>query len=492
LQDSTFLVAGWSRDTLFNDHLDFELLKYNWHGQLMTRFSIANPYCIVSEREDTHSEVNGIYVQFEQSILDDTYSQTLYWFNDQLDTLFSRIVQSPFLDSTWIDSDFMYSQYATLSEDTCLFYSFGVWKPETTGNDVCIKKLSPTGEELWTYIYATYAEVDACYALLPQEDGGVIAGIYQTTVDGNPSQDKLIKIDSSGDEQWQIDVPGGYITKLINCIISDEDNLVMSGRYHAINEPSSGTLPITLKVDTLGNVIWATIAGEYEQDNRKDYTNVVQTCDSNYVAGGTWWSFPGSEEIIQGQNNADYDSFAHIVKLDRNNGGIIWERQYRFLQVYQDNHILVDMKATLDGGVIFCGEARDSYGVLDDPRQQGWLVKLDECGCLVPGCDSLCGYVGCGVADTAFFPVFGNHFIIGPNPANDFLNIYVGSLEYLNRESLNFTLYDVQGKLVYEFVPTEINTTYMLSTERFASGLYVLTLRNDGGVLQQQKLVISK
>ena len=150
------------------------------------------------------------------------------------------------------------------------------------------------------------------------------------------------------------------------------------------------------------------------------------------------------------------------------------------------------MKATLDGGVIFCGEARDTYSILAPPIQQGWLVKLDECGCLVPGCDSLCSYVGCGVQDTAFFPVFGDHFIIGPNPASQFINIYLGSLESLNLESLNFQLYDIQGKLVYSFNPTTPETTYMLSTENFASGLYVLSLREGERILQQQKIVVER
>lgn len=492
LKDTTYIVAAWSRDTLTNNHLDFELLKFNAQGVLSERTSISNPTQIVNEQEDANSEAMGFYAQFEQSVFETQYAQTIFYFDEHIDTLHKVVVQSPWKDSTWIDSDFMYSQFLAISSDSSTFFSFGIWNPLTTGNDVCIKKLSLTSEELWTYINATNA-TDACYALLPQDDGGVIAGIYQTTVDGNPSQDKLIKIDSSGDEQWQINAPGGYITKLVNCIIGDGDELVLSGRYHAVGELSDGTLPIVLKMDSLGNEIWANIQGTYEDGIRKDFTNIVQTCDSNYVAGGSWFSFPGSEEMIEGQNNPDYDQFANIVKLERETGEILWERKYRFLEIYRDKHTLVDMKATLDGGVIFCGEARDGYSILAPPMQQGWLVKLDECGCLVPGCDTLCSYVGCGISDTTTsLPSFGSHFIIGPNPASQFINIYVGTLESLNLEYLHFTLHDLQGKLVYEFEPIQTETTYMLSTEIFASGLYVLSLSDGERVLQQQKIVVAK
>ncbi|MFN0030740.1 MAG: T9SS type A sorting domain-containing protein [Flavobacteriales bacterium] len=223
-------------------------------------------------------------------------------------------------------------------------------------------------------------------------------------------------------------------------------------------------------------------------------SNIVQTCDSNYVAGGTWLSAPGSEEIIEGQNNPDYDEFAHIVKFERNTGDIVWERKYRFLEIYRDQHTLVDMKATPDGGVIFCGEARDAYHIYDPPYQQGWLVKLDECGCLVPGCDTLCQYV-CNVptdtTDSSFFPVFTSHFIIGPNPASDFINIYYGPSPTLPQgKGVAFDIHDVQGKLVYSFVPTTTETTYMMSTEILAAGMYVISLRNGDEVVEQRKVVV--
>ena len=499
LLDSTYIVSAWSRDTLTNDHLDFELLKFNQNGEQTDRQSFSNPTCIVSIPEDTGSEAESIYVQFEQSVYDNKYAHTLYWFDANADTLFSRIFQSPYKDSLWSEADYMLAYFAALNADSFLFYSTGIWKLNTTGNDVCIKKISPTGEELWTYIYATDA-TDACYALLPQNDGGVIAGITEGVWEENYyGYSRFTKIDSLGNEEWVLNssdiIPNNvYGTQ---CLIQDGSQLISCGSFKPVNQSGYGKSKV-IKFDFYGNLIWQREYGEYTDYNVywEKLTNIVQTCDSNYVVGGDWYTYtPTPDNDEDDENRWD----AYIVKLNRENGEIIWERNFHYLDVPNDQHKMVDMKATLDGGIIFCGESRDATPTakadyeIEYPRQQGWLVKLDECGCLVPGCDTLCNYVGCGIADTTTsLPSFGSHFIIGPNPAAQFINIYIGTLESLNLEYLHFTLHDVQGKLVYEFEPTQTETTYMLSTEKFANGLYVLSLSDGERVLQQEKLVVEK
>ncbi len=499
LSDTTYIVAAWSRDSITNDHLDFELVHFNAMGNWLDRKSFNTPDCIVNISQESESHVENYFVQTEQSIFNGQYAHQIFYYESSLDTVKSIFVQSPFLDSTWIDSDFMNYQFSTLSKDTCLFHSIGVWKPETTGNDVCIKKFSPTGEELWTYIYATYAEVDACYALLPQDDDGVIAGITEGVWAGNDyGYSRFTKIDAQGNEEWVIDsrdlIPNNVYGT--HCLIADGANLISCGSFKVADLEASGKAKI-IKFDLEGSLIWQREYGEYTDYNVywQKLTNIVQTCDSNYVAGGDWYTWTPTPDIDD-DDESHWD--AYIVKLDRDNGEIIWERNFHYLEVPNDQHKLVDMKATLDGGVIFCGESRDATNTSDAnyeieyPRQQGWLVKLDECGCLVPGCDSLCSYLDCGTTDTTFFPTFSNYFIVGPNPASQFINIFLGSLDSLSLESLNFELHDVQGRLVYSFKPTTAETTYMLSTGNFAGGLYVLTLKQNNQVLQQNKIAIER
>ncbi|MFN0030739.1 MAG: hypothetical protein ACKVOR_01120 [Flavobacteriales bacterium] len=170
--DSTFIVAGYTADSETGDHLDFVMLEFDMQGNLLNEATIETPGCFTNIYEEGDSYVGGLYIQHEQAIYENVYAHRLFWYNNELDTLFTKFVQSPYKDSLWDDAEFMYSQYAVLAPDSCLFYSFGVWKPETTGNDVCIKKYSPNGHELWTYIYESDAEVDVCYSILPQPGGG--------------------------------------------------------------------------------------------------------------------------------------------------------------------------------------------------------------------------------------------------------------------------------------------------------------------------------
>ena len=100
--------------------------------------------------------------------------------------------------------------------------------------------------------------------------------------------------------------------------------------------------------------------------------------------------------------------------------------------------------------------------------------------------------MGCGeISDTTFFPVLNSQFIVGPNPANQFINIFFGG-DTLNIESLNFVLSDIEGRLVYSFKPTSTETTYMLNAEQFARGLYVLSLNDGKRILQQEKIVLER
>jgi outer membrane protein assembly factor BamB len=495
--DTSYIISGWSIDESLHDHLDFQLMKFDQYGATLQASNFNTPACSVGIMEDSGSQVQGYYMQIEQSLLNGNYAYQLFYFNENLDTLFTTKIQSPYADSMWIDSDFMQYEYAIVAMDTSTFIAHGIYHPVGI-NDICIKKLSPTGEELWTYIYATDG-TDACYALLPQDDGGVIAGIAEGIWEENPYQyTRFTKIDAQGNEQWIIDSRNLFAngTYKAECLIQEGPNLIACGSFKQVGLSGYGKSKI-IKFDFDGNLIWEREYGEYTDYNVywETLTNIVHTCDNNYVAGGDWYTYTPTPNIANDDENR-WD--AYVVKLDRDTGEIIWERNFHYLDVPNDQQKLIDMKATLDGGIIFCGESYDATSTananyeIEMPRRQGWLVKLDECGCLVPGCDTLCRYVGCAAIDTtAYFPPVANQFIVGPVPATQFINIYFAGGD-LDLAQTQFQMYDLQGRLVYSFVPDAANTTYMLSTEKFASGTYVLHLSHNGAKVQEQKIIIAE
>lgn len=168
----------------------------------------------------------------------------------------------------------------------------------------------------------------------------------------------------------------------------------------------------------------------------------------------------------------------------------MWERFYHFVVSQDDDHEIEDLKATPDGGVIFCGEATD--GDTDNPDiefsiQQGWVVKVDACGCLVPRCDEEC-MVAIDDRETEQ-PVY---FKVGPIPATQYLNVYLplSTVQVLTKPK--FALYDMNGCKITEFEASQGNCTYMLVAENYASGTYVLTLLSSDVLVQSKQVIIGR
>ena len=152
-----------------------------------------------------------------------------------------------------------------------------------------------------------------------------------------------------------------------------------------------------------------------------------------------------------------------------------------------DNHSIKDFKRTADGGYILCGES--SGNMTGQPNQQGWLLKLDSMGCLVPGCHL-----------TAVENIAGQEEIaikVYPNPvqAGEYLNFYIPTVQTRliasPHNGLQAHLYNISGKLIQNHSLPSDDATYMLSTDGMAPGTYILQILDERGrVLGAEKIVI--
>ncbi|MEO0405238.1 MAG: T9SS type A sorting domain-containing protein, partial [Bacteroidota bacterium] len=144
---------------------------------------------------------------------------------------------------------------------------------------------------------------------------------------------------------------------------------------------------------------------------------------------------------------------------------------------------LNDLKATSDGGYIFCGESRDhsvELGYSEGPEQQGWLVKVDEYGCLVEGCH-LTDNINVWEQESDI-----QYFKAGPIPVSQYLTVYQS---FQPPSSSMYQLMDMNGKVIEEFSATNKGTTMMLDLSHYPSGNYLLVLMNKNQVLQKQKII---
>ncbi len=337
---------------------------------------------------------------------------------------------------------------------------------ETTANDFMIQKMTPEGEILWTYEYATAQDPDICDVVLPTEDGG---GVFFPRI-LEESISLVRKLNSEGLLMWEFNTLFDEWNGRVRDAIIEDDLIIAASSWN--DDSEFGVIPSVLKFDTLGNFLWHTPVWQNDYSPNHKGRQIVKSQNGGYVLGG----------IHYDSSVEPHDKSAFLAKVSEE-GELLWQRRYKHLDLDFDDHELYDLRATSDGGYIFCGESEDRWPaqeLTEPPYQQGWLVKVDEHGCLVEGCH---------LSDTVSEIEVENkeYFKVGPIPASEYLNIY--QAQQVSPLAV-YELYDLQGKLVKSIPSADKNTTLMVDITDLSSGNYVLSLRERSKLLQSKKVTI--
>jgi hypothetical protein len=469
-----FLISGVATDTTsgslvyrqFFRNIDFE-------GNLLTTQFFGNDSLQFISFEDINVWLSPeILLISTSSFINGVDHGSLFWL-DQFGNVLSRndYMSPSFVDETPFNL-WMKPSDICVTEGEEIYLAAQITGSET-GNDVCVLKLDSIGEIIWEYIYATSASYDLCYSIGTNAAGGVVLAVREFDVGSDPVV-KIIEVNGNGEEISQEELP---LTTAINDFILVDESMV-AATYR--KEPSIGHLT--------GHAYRATLSGDLEWERNfggdinpeQQMQHVVNSQDGAYVFGGNHFEDYQQEPEI----NGTYNWYGWLVKVD-DEGDILWERNYHYVTSQLDEHKMYDLKATSDGGYIFCGEATDhdyTNPEVELPIQQAWVVKVDGCGCLVPGCDP-----NCVVSVPEMTIDYENtQFLVGPNPASQYINIHVLSP---HRTSRKITLHDPQGKELTSFPAPEGNTTYMLNIEDYPTGVYLLSLIENGKTVQTERVV---
>ena len=153
-------------------------------------------------------------------------------------------------------------------------------------------------------------------------------------------------------------------------------------------------------------------------------------------------------------------------------GDSLWMRQYMYVTTPSCYNVIYDLEPTPDGGYVMVGEARP-YNALDTlfppPVQQGWILKVDEWGCLVPGCQLGVATKDAPAGEDMALKVY-------PNPAFEVLYIHLPNAGPEGR----FRFVDILGRTIREFAASPGDTTYILPLEGIPAGWYVLQYEEGG------------
>jgi len=311
------------------------------------------------------------------------------------------------------------------------------------GQEIVIKdnEILITGKEYLENI--GYAPVDRFFMKLTL-DGEVISYQY-TNEPGSPHTDKNIVL-----------LDDGTISSVS----------IVSNFHFRVDQYNFDFDTLWTDVFTLDTIV----------SNTDWFTGIEQDDNGNIITVGT--SF-----------NTEIGQFGFLRKYN-NEGEALWTRNYRHIDELYAIQELNDVIPTSDGGYAACGiVSHGPSGIYSD----GWVIKVDNMGCLVPGCDSL--DVSINENESNFENT--TWFKVGPNPVskNGVLNIYFqgsNSNATENMKNASFVLHDILGNEIRRFDVEEIAMTYIMNFQEIKSGNYVLSLIANNQVVQSEKIVVLK
>lgn len=435
LNDTMFAI-GIIRTKSDNDTVLNSIVQINQDGDTSNIEDFTSPYFFVGEIPTYH--------HVPASIVYDTLNQNFYFA--------SRIVDSPPIQNNFI-----------------------------------IRKINSQGEVVWTYINPLDEWYFSVNDLAFRNDTLWFISIAS----GNQNHfNKLIGLSAStGELVYEVEhlaqnLPVGGCSDMY---LTDQGPVIAT----TIGD-NDGTLPFLYKMDFYGNYLWY-CQPEGDFGNWQTNDHIVPSQDNGFVSCGVKydedpsWLYPNDPAMKNTMKRI------WLWKVDAN-GNFLWQRFYSYYdfdyssEYFHLTNIAHDMKATPDGGFIMAGEASASctdYPDCDNFTQQGWLLKVDACGCLVPGCDPNCIV---SVEETEV----GNekkYFRFGPNPVGETLNIFLASDEHINLDHATLEVHDLMGRLIRSLPLPHNNTTYIIDAQSLTAGNYFLTLTKDGQVLQSEKMV---
>ncbi len=270
--------------------------------------------------------------------------------------------------------------------------------------------------------------------------------------------------------------PDGIFDMLV---LDNGDLIIASGFTHP---EQVWRAPGVGRINEAGDILWNRIFGDGEQGEHPEMKILVDNGDGTFTAAGNYAVVRDEPDEILGW----IDRYGVLAKLDYD-GNVVWSHTYSGVLTWFEINEINDMIATADGGYIFCGESRDSdveNPNFEAPAQRGWVVKVDEFGCVEPGCQ----YVNV----EEIMLGLENTMSIAPNPSQGLVNLnFEFPQDFTPPNKSELRVYDLSGACVFA---QQINSpsTLQINLQHLANGQYIMHWLTDQLLLDSISLVISK
>jgi hypothetical protein len=201
----------------------------------------------------------------------------------------------------------------------------------------------------------------------------------------------LVNTDLSGNVLWTHAYGNGDYEGLFSSIKTSDGNLVSVGYSSSVGGQVTSNAGMAdywvIKTDLSGNIIWQKSYGGSKNDVAY---SVVEMPDSTYLIGGLSNSLDG--DVVGHHGNFSF-SDAWLIRVNKNNGNIIWKRSYGgagnegSLTNFSDFQPL-NIVTPKEGDTTFsftCATSSADGDVLSNPTGSlsYWLVKAGESGTII-------------------------------------------------------------------------------------------------------------
>lgn len=404
--------------------------------------------------------------------------------------------------------------------------------------DAILYKINDKGDTLWTKKYSG----DTLHLFRPYQiisgDNNNYYLLIRTLDFNNNTPDimrgTIIKIDSVGSEQWRNEyIATGFEQNADAQLIEEGNNLVVTGIKADGNYLIHYSYQLQTqirRIDSTGNILQEYISdsgrwiGMWDGLKTQDggfafcgvegtqldigggphmiYRGYVAKVDSNLQLvwergfgspDNTMYlkdmeELPDGSLILTGRRDVYYPSDAHYTVADSGYGGgwilkmsaegdSLWQRIHRNGSFYRN--YLNDIEILPDGGFIAAGYSEMNFTNHPDFYYQGWLIRTDSLGCIVPGCQLLDNTENVAV-------IFDNDVVVYPNPASEVVRF---RFEKAIEKDTEIRVYSGLGQLVDETTVDYLEQVEM-NVSDWQSSVYHYGIYVEGRLVKQGQILV--
>ena len=488
--DSCYYVTGIIADSIPPFNTGNIFVKFSLDGQVLIAKTLKDTLKTYETWRGNLAVISPGKLAVSGYAKDSTRKALLLVFNTQGDTLLSA--EYPHPDYPAVTGTINHDFKKTVDGYVLLNW---IKNPDGTGDtDIELLKLDTAGQKLWSRTFGITSRNDAPHNVITTPGGYIIVSIRDNTNVAHQNieaHNHIFKINEAGEVLWEYFSPSGELRGKEGRAIATSDGglLVMTGQ--GIEVPA-GTDASQLrwhnyafKLDSSRHEEWGVLVRDSFQ--AISYNN--QLTSGIEVQDGSGYAVAGN--LIEGtpEDGLYFDGVLAKISSD---GVLLWKRYYQHIPSQNTRHYINDLAQAPDGGFIMVGEVRDT---INAPRQQGWLLKVDEYGCLVPGCELVSGVRSSD--DSKSSDDFT--LLLYPNPVSEELQVYFSGpaggehhfriLDAQGREWRRFSTRLPASPDVAGHAGRSSEVTLLVEVDELPAGVYYLQYLREGKVVAMEGFV---